>query len=98
MNSASKHTPKALRIYLELREYPILCDEIRKRMRQEIFRRGIVQPELFEEEVRRKAKASQKREHPHDPHYRDLDEIWELRCEPYTRTAHRLLLRSQRAT
>lgn len=87
MNSASKLTPKALRIYLELREYPILCDEIRKRMREEIFRRGIVQPEVFEEEVRRKAKASQKREHPHDPNYRDLDETWELRV---ARTGERL--------
>ncbi len=87
MDSASKLPPKALRIYLELREYPILCDEIRKRMREEVFRRGIVQPDLFEEEVRRKAKASQKREHPHDPRYRDLDEIWELRV---SRTRERL--------
>ncbi len=79
MDRASKLPPKALRIYLELREYPILCDEIRKRMREELFRRGIVQPEVFEEEVRRKAKASQKREHPNDPNYRDLDETWELR-------------------
>lgn len=87
MDSGSKLTPKALRIYLELREYPILCDEIRKRMREEVFRRGIVQPDLFEEEVRRKAKASQKREHPNDPNYRDLDEIWELRV---SRTRERL--------
>jgi hypothetical protein len=87
MNSTSKHTPKALRIYLELREYPILCDEIRKRMREEIFRRGTVQVDVFEEEVRRKAKASQRREHPHDPSYRDLDETWELRV---SRTRERL--------
>ena len=87
MDQVLKLAPKALRIYLELREYPILCDDIRKRMREEIFRRGIVQPEAFDEEVRRKAKASQKREHPSDPNYRDLDELWELRV---TRTRERL--------
>ena len=38
MQLSSKHTPKALRIYLELREYPILCDEIRKRMRETMVR------------------------------------------------------------
>lgn len=82
-----KALPKALRIYLELREYPILCDEIRRRMREELFNRGVIPVEIFEKEVRRKAKASVRREHPHDRHYRDIDEIWELRV---SRTRERL--------
>ena len=87
MQFSSKHTPKALRIYLELREYPILCDEIRKRMRDEMFRRGVVRPELFEEEVERKARASCRNEHPNDPNYQDIAEVWELRL---SRTRERM--------
>jgi hypothetical protein len=67
MNEQARFTPKALRLYLELREYPIRCDEIRKRMRDEMFRRGVLRIEQFEEEVRQKAIASQAREKLVDP-------------------------------
>lgn len=86
MSRLARMTPKALRLYLELREYPILCDEIRKRMRDELFRR-VVPPDLFEEEVRRKALASLHREHPNDPDYQEDAEVWELRL---SRTRERL--------
>lgn len=87
MQLSSNHTPKALRIYLELREYPILCDEIRKRMREEMFHRGVVRTDQFEEEVERKARASCQNEHPDDPAYQDLAEVWELRL---SRTRERM--------
>lgn len=72
-------TPKALRLYLELREYPILSDEIRKRMREEMFRRGVIRLEQFEDEVRAKAVVSQERERLHNPLQNELAEVWELR-------------------
>jgi hypothetical protein len=72
-------TPKALRLYLELREYPILSDEIRKRMREEMFRRGVIRAEQFEDEVRAKAMTSQERERLHNPLQNELAEVWELR-------------------
>ena len=39
-------------IYIKLAQYPILADRLRDHMRQELFRRGIISPEKFEEEVR----------------------------------------------
>ncbi len=54
--------PKILAIYLQIANYPILAREIRQCMRAELFRRGIVTPEAFEEEVREKALLSQRRE------------------------------------
>lgn len=71
---------RVLALDLEIREYPILRDEIRKRMRAEMFRRGVIREEVFEEEVRRKAELTQRREGLHDPGSPELDEVWELRC------------------
>ncbi|MBI5531914.1 MAG: PEP/pyruvate-binding domain-containing protein [Deltaproteobacteria bacterium] len=72
-------TPKALRLYLELREYPVLCDEIRKRMREEMVRRGVIRAEQFEDEVRAKAITSQERERLDNPLQNELAEVWDLR-------------------
>ncbi len=74
-----KARPKALQLYLELREYPILSDEIRKRMREEMFRRGVIRSDQFEEVVREKAIASQQRERLDNPWQNELAEVWELR-------------------
>jgi hypothetical protein len=54
--------PKILAIYLQIANYPILAQEIRRRMRAELFRRGIITPESLEKEVREKAILSQRRE------------------------------------
>jgi hypothetical protein len=75
-SSTAAPSPKALTLYLELQEYPILCDEIRKRMREQMFRRGVVREEQFAEEVRRKAMASQLREGLGDPLHEELAEVW----------------------
>ena len=45
--------PKVLALYLKIAQYPILARRIRERMRQEIFSRGIISPQVFEEEVKR---------------------------------------------
>ena len=54
--------PKVLTLYLELSQYPILATQIRERMRQELFQRGVITPEAFETEARHKAIQSQVRE------------------------------------
>jgi hypothetical protein len=75
-------TPSAdrvLNIYLALNQYPILSSRIRARMRRELFRRGIISPEAFEAESRRKAILSQEREGVHDPFAEEAPEIWEVR-------------------
>lgn len=54
--------PKVLTLLLELHEYPTLAPRIRDRMREELFRRGVISRETFESEVREKAVQSQERE------------------------------------
>jgi hypothetical protein len=54
--------PKVLTLYLAISQYPILGPQIRERMRQELFKRGVISPEDFETEAREKAVQSQIRE------------------------------------
>ena len=68
--------PKALTLLLELHEYPILAPLIRERMREELFRRGVIAQETFEAEVRAKAIQSQEREGLRDPHNQEPPDVW----------------------
>lgn len=68
-------------IYLALTQYPILAGRIRSKMRGELFVRGIILPEVFEEEVREKAILSQEREGLKDPFAQETYEVWQLRLE-----------------
>ncbi len=79
IGQSNKGLHKELRLVLELDRYPILCDEIRDRMRDEMFRRGVVRPENFEADVRLKAKASQRREGMDPAEGNEVAEIWEKR-------------------
>lgn len=72
---------RVLSIYLTLNQYPILSARIRARMREEIFGRGVITPEAFEEEVRRKAIESQQREGLRAPYVEEPAAIWEMRLE-----------------
>jgi hypothetical protein len=54
--------PKILAIYLQIANYPIMAQEIRSRMRDELFRRGVITSAALETEVREKAILSQRRE------------------------------------
>ncbi|MBI5535267.1 MAG: PEP/pyruvate-binding domain-containing protein [Deltaproteobacteria bacterium] len=80
MTPLATTTYRVLALDLEIREYPILRDVIRKAMREEMFRRGIVREEQFEEEVRVKAQKTQEREGLYDPNQPELAEVWEKRC------------------
>lgn len=78
----SSHTSeRILDIYLTLRQYPILRNRIRARMRRELFDRGIVTVEVFEAVVREKAIESQRREGLRNPYVEEVYEVWERRME-----------------
>ncbi|MFN2188450.1 MAG: PEP/pyruvate-binding domain-containing protein [Candidatus Promineifilaceae bacterium] len=66
-------------IYIKLAQYPILADTIRDKMREEMFRRGIISREEFDSEVQQKAVESQKREGVYDPFGREPTAIWQER-------------------
>ncbi|MEZ4538967.1 MAG: PEP/pyruvate-binding domain-containing protein [Chloroflexota bacterium] len=74
-------TTPTIDIYIKLAQYPILADRLRERMRQELFRRGIVDPDKFEHEVRELSLASQQREGLGDPYYEEDSHTWQTRVE-----------------
>lgn len=66
-------------IYIKLAQYPILADKIRKRMREEVFSRGIIKLEEFEAEVKQQAIESQRREGLFDPFNEEPATVWRKR-------------------
>lgn len=66
-------------IYIKLAQYPTLAHEIRVRMREELFQRGIIDQESFNAEVKAKALESQRREGLHDPFGQEQAHIWQKR-------------------
>ena len=73
------HIPKLSRIHLQLGQYPVLGDAMRERMREELFRRGVITRERFETEVREKAVQSQLREGIVNPYREESAGAWERR-------------------
>ncbi len=71
--------PKVLTLYLALSQYPILAPDIRARMRQEIFKRGVISPEAFEAEVQEKAVQSQRLEGLGGPENEEPPDVWRQR-------------------
>ncbi len=69
------------RIYITLARYPILRTRMRARMRQELFRRGIITPKEFEARVREEAIRSQYAEGLQDPVSEEPAEVWETRLD-----------------
>ncbi len=74
-----RSTTPTIDVYVKLAQYPVLCDRIRLRMREEIFRRGIINPQDFEKEVKRIAKESQKREGLTNPTSQEDEATWHKR-------------------
>jgi len=72
-------TDQVVKIYLTLVQYPILRTRIRARMRRELFARGIISPQAFEDHVREEAIRSQAREGVHDPFRQEPRDVWETR-------------------
>jgi hypothetical protein len=86
----STHTPpessKILDIYLLIAQYPMLASNIRRRMREELFGRGIITPQRFDAEVKEKAILSQLREGIYNGLLTETSEKWELRWSRVRRT------------
>ena len=84
------HTPpessKILDIYLLIAQYPMLASNIRRRMRDELFRRGIITPLQFDAEVKEKAILSQQREGIYNGPATESAEKWDLRWSRVRRT------------
>ena len=84
------HTPpessKILEIYLLIAQYPMLASQIRRRMREELFRRGIITPQRFDAEVKEKAVLSQQREGIYNGLLEENAQRWELRWSRVRRT------------
>ncbi len=72
---------KILNLTLTLSNYPILAKKIRARMRQELFVRGIIDPNVLEEEVEKKAIASQRAEGLTNPTVQESAEVWQERVD-----------------
>lgn len=79
MDPQIRDIPKILEIYLKISQYPILGHRIRAQMREEIFARGVITREQFEQEVKQKAIISQKREGLSDPFSQEPVQIWQER-------------------
>ena len=74
-----RSTTSTIDIYIKLAQYPILADQIRMRMREEIFKRGIVDEMTFEAEVEQLAVESQKREGLYEAYAQEPANMWQKR-------------------
>jgi hypothetical protein len=81
MNGSLRSKTSTIDIYIKLAQYPILCDQIRVRMREELFRRGITTQAEFEAAVKEKALESQRREGLLDPFTQEPANLWQKRKE-----------------
>ena len=72
-------TDRLLSVYLALAQYPVLSSRIRDLMRRELFNRGFLDTDDFEQEVIRKAIQSQEREGLQRPQIEEPAEVWERR-------------------
>jgi hypothetical protein len=69
------------RIYLALAQYPLLQRRIRRKMRKELYERGIILRDVFESDVRHQAIDSQAREGLQDPFGEEPHEDWTQRLD-----------------
>ncbi|MCP4361017.1 MAG: hypothetical protein GY796_23670 [Chloroflexi bacterium] len=76
-----RSTTPAIDVYVKLAQYPVLCDRIRLRMREELFQRGIVSKNNFEQEVKEQALISQQREGLSNPYIQEDENSWQHRLE-----------------
>jgi hypothetical protein len=81
MDPQQERIPQVLELYLQISQYPILGRRIRARMREELFARGVIAPEMFEKEAKEKAVTSQKREGLQDPFAQESLDVWQERLE-----------------
>ncbi len=73
----STETSKILNLYLLIAQYPMLATRIRRQMRHELFHRGIITVDRFEQEVKEHAVVSQEREGLTDPLWEEWPRQWD---------------------
>ena len=71
--------PKIVRLQLRIRQYPILGKEIRNKMLEEIFRRGIITNEQMGNEIRQRSIESQELDGQNKSLTKEPAEIWKIR-------------------
>lgn len=76
-----RSTTPAIDVYVKLAQYPILCDLIRLRMREELFKRGISSKTEFEKEVKHLAAQSQYHEGLSQPLFQEDENTWQRRLD-----------------
>jgi hypothetical protein len=86
MSFTPPESSKILDTYLLIAQYPMLASDIRRQMRDELFRRGIITPERFTAEVNEKAVLSQQREGLLNDSQDEDAEQWEIRWHRVQRT------------
>jgi hypothetical protein len=86
MTHSPPESSKILDIYLLIAQYPMRATDIRRRMREELFRRGIITPQRFDAEVKEKAILSQQREGISNGLLTESAEQWDLRWSRVRRT------------
>src|ERR1043165_10313485 len=86
MSQTPPESSKILEIYLLVAQYPMLASNIRRRMREELFRRGIITPQQFDVEVKEKAIQSQQREGIYNGLMEENAQQWQLRWSRVRRT------------
>jgi hypothetical protein len=86
MSPIPLESSKILEISLLIAQYPILASRIRRQMRHELFQRGIITSERFEQEVSEKAVLSQQREGVFEPGQKENAKQWNLRFHRVQRT------------
>jgi hypothetical protein len=79
MDFLPNSSERLLNMMLTLGQYPILAPKIRARMRDELFRRGIIDPVSLEAQVRKEAIQTQRVEGMENPYEQEPKDIWELR-------------------
>ncbi len=78
-NAPLRSITPTIDVYIKLAQYPILSDTIRMRMREELFRRGVVNQADFEHEVQELAIESQRREGVSEPYTHEETDQWDKR-------------------
>ncbi len=79
MDTSRTIDSKILNLRLALNNYPILAEKIRQQMRQQLFVRGIIAPNVFDEEVEARAVETQRLEGLTNPLYQEPAEVWQRR-------------------
>ena len=79
MDFLPNSSERLLNLMLTLGQYPILAPRIRLRMREELFRRGIIDPTSLEAQVRKEAILTQRVEGMENPYEQEPKDIWETR-------------------